>query len=293
MKMNKARYMTLFMHIVSSGSITKAAEKLEVSKSVVSHQLKLLEQEIGVTLLKRTTRKQQLTSAGEQFYRDCIQLHQITESAWLHAKEEQVEPQGKLKVSAPHALMSSLIVPALAHAFRDYSKVNLDLVSNDDQQNLIENDIDLAIRIGLSKSSNLKQKRIGSFRDQLCQSLIRPVIDDSQFIEELPYIANTWQGKYIQHDLTSIKGKHKQQLAFKASHQANNLHTCISLIEQGLGIGLVPDFVCQKYRTSLRPILKDYQLAENPIYALHPYQGAVPIAVKMAILQIEKALTIL
>jgi len=65
--MNKLRNMTLFMTIVESGSLTKAAEKLELSKSVLSQHLKQLESELSTTLLKRTTRKQSLTPAGERF----------------------------------------------------------------------------------------------------------------------------------------------------------------------------------------------------------------------------------
>lgn len=290
--MNKTRYMILFMHVVSSGSITKAAIKLDVSKSVVSHQLKLLEQALGVTLLKRTTRKQQLTSAGHAFYQHCIQLHQISETAWQHAKEALEEPQGKLKISAPHALMSSLIVPALYDAFKGYDKLTLDLISNDDQQDLMHEDIDLAIRIGLSKTSNLKQKRLGSFRDQLCQSAKHPFIKDpvSLDVETTPYISNTWQGKHIQHDFLSIKDNEILTLNFKKVHNANNLQTCISLIEQGFGIGIVPDFICKQHRESLMPLLREFQLDESPIYAIHPYQDNTPISVTMAIKHIKRAL---
>lgn len=290
--MNKARYMTLFMHVVATGSITKAAAKLEVSKSVVSHQLKLLEQELGITLLKRTTRKQRLTSAGEAFYQDCCELHQITESAWLQAKEAQAEPQGKLKISAPHALMSSLIIPALANVFRGNTKLNLMLVSSDEHQDLMQEDIDLTIRIGFSDASNLKQKRIGCFRDQLCQSRLHPLLNKptKQAMEQTAYIANTWQGKQIEHDFLSIKKQQPIHLAFNKVHQANNIQSCIELIKQGFGIGIVPDFICRKHFKTLMPVQEDFELAKTPIYALHPYQGVTPIAVKIAITQIEKAL---
>lgn len=290
--MNKTRYMILFMHVVSSGSITKAAIKLDVSKSVVSHQLKLLEQELGVTLLKRTTRKQQLTSAGQAFYQHCIQLHHISETAWQDAKDALEEPQGTLKISAPHALMSSLIVPALHVAFKGYDRLSLDLISNDDQQDLMHEDIDLAIRIGLSKTSNLKQQRLGSFRDQLCQSAKHALIKDqgAADLEIQPYISNTWQGKHIQHEFLSIKNNDVLRLNFETTHNANNLQTCISLIEQGFGIGIVPDFICKQYKASLTPLLSAFQLQESPIYAIHPYQDNTPISVIMAIKHIKKAL---
>ncbi|WP_331386585.1 LysR family transcriptional regulator [Aliivibrio salmonicida] len=80
--MNKLKQMTLFMTIVETGSITKAADKLELSKSVISQHLKQLENDLSVPLLKRTTRKQVLTTSGEHFYLQCCEMHQLAEKAW-------------------------------------------------------------------------------------------------------------------------------------------------------------------------------------------------------------------
>jgi len=79
--MSKLRQMTIFMHVVQLGSITKAAEKLSVSKSVVSQHLKQLETDLAVPLLIRTTRRQQLTASGERFYQQCCQMHELAEQA--------------------------------------------------------------------------------------------------------------------------------------------------------------------------------------------------------------------
>ncbi|GAA06590.1 bacterial regulatory helix-turn-helix, lysR family protein [Photobacterium leiognathi subsp. mandapamensis svers.1.1.] len=73
--MNKLRQMSIFAHIVEEGSVSAAANKLDLSKSVVSQHLKTLEQELGITLLKRTTRRHTLTQAGEAFYQSCREIN--------------------------------------------------------------------------------------------------------------------------------------------------------------------------------------------------------------------------
>lgn len=92
--MNRLRQMAIFAHVVETGSVSAAADKLNVSKSVVSQHLKTLENELGMVLMKRTTRRQTLTDVGEQFYLKCKELNSIAESAWDIASDYQTEPQG-------------------------------------------------------------------------------------------------------------------------------------------------------------------------------------------------------
>ena len=148
--MNKHKQMLIFKTIVDSGSISKAAERLELSKSVLSNHLKHLENELNVDLLKRTTRRQSLTLAGEQFYQHCVALNDVMSRAWEDIHQLQHQPQGKVSVTAPVALMDSIVIPALSDAFALYPKVSLHLIADDRQLDLLQHDIDIAIRVGES-----------------------------------------------------------------------------------------------------------------------------------------------
>lgn len=287
--MKKLRQMMVFMKVVEAGSITKAAEKLELSKSVVSQHIKQLENELAVTLLKRTTRKQNLTAEGERFYTHCCTIHKVSEQAWEEVTEQQNVPRGKLRVTAPHALMDSIVAPALVRAFKNYTGVDLDLVGHDDQLDLMQEDIDLAIRFGESPVSNLKQRRIGNIQDVLCCNVHEK--GAIQVLDVLPYVANNWQPKYIQHDLVHKSGRKLFKFQADVKHRANTIYTCISLITQGAGVGILPDFVFYKYRDTLTEWLPDFQLAPTPVYVLHPYSGAVPASVKLAIDAVSESLT--
>ena len=108
--------MSVFAHIVEAGSITRAAESLQLSKSVVSQHLKALEKDLGVLLIKRSTRKHILTSTGQDFYESCKEINQITDIAWQRAQESIETPKGSIKITAPNALMDVIIAPAITKA---------------------------------------------------------------------------------------------------------------------------------------------------------------------------------
>lgn len=288
--MNKLKQITLFMTIVETGSITKAAEKLELSKSVISQHLKQLEHELAIPLLKRTTRKQSLTVSGEHFYLQCCEMHKLAEKAWSDILHQQESPQGKLSVTAPHALMNSIVIPALSSVFNTHKEVELNLIAHDGQLDLMQEEIDLAIRVGESKLSNLKQKRIGTIQDILCIAKTYPefTIDS---IEALPYVANHWQSKQISHQLVNTTTKNARVINFIAAHQVNTVQNSLALIKNGFGIGLLPEFIYLQHQEELKEVLPTFEMKTSNVYALHPFHGQVPISVRMAIGAIENALT--
>lgn len=283
--MNKLRQMSIFARIVEEGSISSAADKLELSKSVVSQHLKSLELELGAVLLKRTTRRQNLTEVGKAFYLECQKLNSIAELAWNRASGAQIEPQGKIRITAPNAIMELVILPVIAKLMQQYPKLRPELLSEDEYVNLMEHDIDLAIRVGHSDNSNLKQRRIGSFRDVLCGKSETSKGE----IERLPYIANRWQGKVIEHAFTSTQGE-SFTLIREAKCRVNSVHSCFSLIKSGAGIGLIPDFYYESVKDEVVRLLPDMQLPRNPVFALTPYHETPPIAISLCIDEIEKNL---
>ncbi|OUL56490.1 LysR family transcriptional regulator [Pseudoalteromonas ulvae] len=265
--MNKLRHMSLFMSIVEAGSITAAADKLNLSKSVLSQHLKKLEAELAITLLKRTTRRQSLTPAGERFYQHCHQMHNVAEQAWNEVFELQHEPMGLITITAPHGLMNSIVVPAITNAFKPYTQVKFNLICDDAHLDLMQHNIDLAIRVGESPDSNYRQTAIGTLHDCLCQK--RAIEID---LHKVSYIANHWQANNISHNING------QTYQFDVKHRTNTLMQTVALIEAGCGIGLIPDTLA--YHNSQMQVIA--RLAQSTIYALHPYSAAIPLAVSMA-----------
>ncbi|QIZ77059.1 LysR family transcriptional regulator [Ferrimonas lipolytica] len=281
--MSRLRQMSVFAHIVEAGSITAAAEVLGVSKSVVSQHLKTLETELEVTLLKRTTRQQVLTEVGEGFYLSCKQLNQVADEAWNQAQETLETPKGRVRITAATALMETLITPVVAELIQQYPQLEPELVSSDDHLDLRAHDIDLAIRVGQSVNSSLKQRRIGEFRDVLCgcDSLLSQHPSDN-----LSYIANLWQSKQVRHEFIDSRGQ-IHHFSTQARCLTNTFHSSLALIKAGAGIGVVPDFYLPLVQPQLVPVFADYRLPRNTIYALTPYSGKLPLAVEVCISAIE------
>ncbi|WP_421867507.1 LysR family transcriptional regulator [Motiliproteus sp.] len=282
--MNQLRPMAVFARIVETGSITAAADSLQLSKSVVSQHLKSLETELGVTLLKRTTRRQSLTATGEAFYRHCREINRIAELAWQQVREEQEVARGRLRITAPHALMGTLVAPTVAKLVRQYPQLLPELICSDEQLDLAAENIDLAIRVGPSADSRIKQRRIGQFRDVLCAS---QALLDAGALEQAAYIANTWQGEKIHHQLEDEQGNLKQYSA-QARCRADSFDTCLALIESGAGIGLVPDFKLRELQPRLSEVFPGYRMPLNPVYALHTFERQLPLGVQLCIDEIAR-----
>lgn len=294
--MSRYRQMAVFQDIVETGSITKAADRLGLSKSVVSQHLKQLELDLGVTLLTRTTRKQHLTVAGDAFFQQCCLMRTIVDNAWLDAQNQQQVPKGTLTVTASNAIMDYLVIPALADCFRSFPAVKFNLRSDDGKTDLIQEGIDLAIRVGESPSSNLKQRKIGQFRDVLCGHKTLP----EGPIELQPYIAHHWQQDKIHHFAmckadTDLRKVAEPTLSydFIATHRTNNYHACLGLLKQSVGIGILPEFIFQLHQADLVDLLPHHQLAQSNVYALHAYHGGMPVAVRMALDAIMERLSLL
>ncbi|MBY7732108.1 LysR family transcriptional regulator [Vibrio splendidus] len=285
--MNRLRQMSVFAHIVEEGSVSRAADKLDLSKSVVSQHLKALEKELDVCLLKRTTRRQNLTEMGERFYIKCKDLNLIAESAWDLAQDFQLDPQGRIRITAPHALMDSLVAPVVAELMQKYPRLKPELISDDRHLDFMEHDIDLAVRVGRSKDSNLKQKRLGSFRDVLCGTRDMKLKD----IQDQAYIGNSWQGKRISHEFSNPAGE-SFVFAKEVNCSTNSFHSCLSMIRSGAGIGVIPDFYLTQLIPDVINLIPDMDLPMNTIYALNPFLTNTPIAVTHCIAALQAKLNL-
>lgn len=286
--MNQLRHMSVFAHIVEAGSITAAADSLQLSKSVVSQHLKALEKELGVSLLKRTTRRQTLTPAGEDFFKHCQSLNAIAQTAWQQAQEAVVIPKGRIRITAPNALMGSLVAPAIGKLMQDHPLLVPELISTDTQINVIAENIDLAIRVGASKDSTIKQRRIGQFRDVLCAAT--PKLTQAE-LASAAYIANRWEIEPIEHQMTADDGE-KQLYIAKVNCLSDSFYTSLALIKSGAGVGIIPDFMINTGEHIVYPALPDYQLPVNPVYALYDYNHKLPLNVQVCLTAIEEQLSL-
>jgi len=296
------RHMLFFSEIVDAGSISGAAVRLGISKSVVSQHLKALEHELGLTLLTRNTRRQALTPAGQLFYTRCREMNEVVHQAWQEVREQQRLALGTLRISAPNALIGPIVAPAIGNLVRENAGILPVLMGNDNRVNLIEDKIDLAIRVGKMPSSEYKQKKIGGFHDVLCaspiylkQNKISPdaMLSNGLAVQDVDYVANSWQGTHITHLLTHLQIHEEIKLAFTANRKCNSLPAVVELARAGCGLAFIPDFVFRPYQQSgeLVPVFPEHVCEYAAIYAVYADKGSPSTLVRMAIDAIRKTLS--
>jgi DNA-binding transcriptional LysR family regulator len=167
--MDDLKPLAVFAEVVDAGSMSAAARRLGMSPSAVSQTIRALEQQGGVTLLHRSTRKLALTEAGERYSPHC---HRMLEAARAAAQSLQLArdaPTGELRLSAPVGFAIH-VAPALAPLLAEAPQLRLRLLVDDAMIDLIDARIDVAIRIGRLANSNWVARRLADFEMILCAS---------------------------------------------------------------------------------------------------------------------------
>jgi DNA-binding transcriptional LysR family regulator len=159
-----------FAAVVDSGSITAAAEQLKLTVSATSRTLGRLEEKLQTTLLRRTTRRLELTEEGAAFLEHARAILAMVDEAEEQIAARRMRPVGRLRVDAATPFMLHVIVPLLEGFRASYPEVELELNSNEGIIDLIEKRTDVAFRIGQLKDSTLHARAIGTSRIRILAS---------------------------------------------------------------------------------------------------------------------------
>jgi DNA-binding transcriptional LysR family regulator len=166
---HSAAAMLVFAEVVATGSFTKAARRLGLSKASVSREVARLERRLGAQLLRRTTRSMSLTEAGEAFYAGCQRVAEEAEQALRSVGELQAEPRGEIRFCAPVSLGQFQIAPRLPAFLARYPKLTVRMELTDRLVDLVSEKFDLALRIsGRLADATLVQRRVCPIRFVVC-----------------------------------------------------------------------------------------------------------------------------
>ena len=162
--MDKLRAMHTFVTIVDEGSLTAAARALGSSLPAVVRLLAALEKELGARLLQRTTRRLTLSEAGRRYLERCREVLGLVNEAEGELRAEQTEPQGKLRVTAPVLFGTRHVAAGITAFIQRYPAVSVDALLLDRVVNLVEEGIDVGVRIGSLDDSSLIARPVASMR---------------------------------------------------------------------------------------------------------------------------------
>jgi DNA-binding transcriptional LysR family regulator len=168
--MDKLLAMEVFSEVASQGSFTKAAQKFSITPTMVGKHVKQLEQNMGVNLITRTTRKQTLTEIGVSYLQECRQVLQDIQKIEQKMSAIKHSPKGKIKINAPVTLGSFLLTPLITEFLNHYSELEIELILNDSVVDALHEEYDFVFRIGELADSSLIARKITSYEMCFCAS---------------------------------------------------------------------------------------------------------------------------
>lgn len=264
--------MVVFSHVVEQGSFSGAAKHIGLSRAVVSYHIKKLEQQLGITLLNRSTRSIMLTQAGSDYYQRCRIIAEQASAANQQIENVKSEPEGLLKITCPVSVGLHTIVPALDKFRKLYPKIELDLMLTDEVVNIVKEGIDLAIRGAPLADSNLQARKLAVLDTCLCGSpeyferFGRPTKPDE-------LVDHTWViYKLTSNKLVLEKAGRSHTIEVKGTIATNNASARTAFVEGGQGLGRIPTYdAWPKIKAGrLQSVLDDYQLKAINVFGVFP-----------------------
>ena len=259
-----------FVRVAETGAFSRAAERMGMSKSILSRRVARLEQQLGARLLTRTAKGAQPTEVGQAYFERASNILADLEAAEEVVAEAVTQVAGPIRLSAPLSFGVEHLAPALADFARAHERVELDVSFDDRNVDLAAGGFDLAVRIGTLKDSALVARRIAPVRKVPAAS---PAYLEARGRPEHPrdlaghdillYANEQWRFR--------VDGKWDYARG-RPRLRADNGEMLRAAAEAGLGICILPSFIAAPAfeRGTLEPLLRDYPLEEGGLYALMP-----------------------
>jgi len=277
--MDRLACMQSFVRAIELNSFSAVARERQTTQPAISKQISALEKHLGVQLLQRSTTGLNLTEEGKQYFLKCRQILETLAEAEANLTQSE-KPCGVLRVGCPVLFGQMQIVPRLPAFFQRYPQIKLDLVMVDSFVDLVEEGLDLCIRIGDRLESHLVAERLGITR--------RVTVATGQYFErvgEPQTPADLVDCDCIVYTrLSSVNEWHFQgaegliKVRVGGAFQTNSSIGVRTAVLAGLGIALAPVWMFGEeiYRGDLRVVLQSFQPTTLPIYAVYPRSRFYP-----------------
>lgn len=267
--------MKVFAAVVEGGSFATAAERLDMSRAMTSKYVAHLEQHLGTRLLQRSTRRLTLTESGSDYYERCVQILADIRSAEEGALHMTETPRGNLRVTAPVSFGILHMGPAVSQYLQQYPDVKIDIMLTDRRVDLIDEGLDLAVRIGTMPESELIARKFASDRVAICAApayLARhgaPLVPED--LSRHNCLTYSYSASGDEWRMAGLDGR-QHSVRVTGSLRANNGDMVKLAALGGAGLMRQPLFLCAEDLRAGRlvEVLAEYRSDELGMYALYP-----------------------
>jgi DNA-binding transcriptional LysR family regulator len=259
--------MAIFVTVVEQGNFSKAARKLGVTPSAVSRQISRLEDALGIKLLQRTTRQLALTESGKITFDYCKQMVESAEQAVNASTSATSTVSGLLRVAAPKSLASRVLRPLFVEFLKCYPDIQLHLKVTDRVLDPIHDGVDFLIHINDNPIEALVNVKIGRVEQVLCASpdfLANHALPTHP--DDLKFLPCLCLGENMADNRWRFSSENQQATVHvTGAYSINHSEMRCDAIEQGFGVGGLPDYIAQQgiEAGTLIPLLEDWQLQGN------------------------------
>ncbi len=275
--MDRFAEMTTFVTVVDAGSLSSASRQLGSSLPAVSRQLTALEARLGTKLVHRTTRKLRMTEAGEAFYGRCIRILGDIEEAEGDVANRQGELRGRLTISVPVVFGRLHVIPLLPSFLARFPDIVIDLQMDDRPIDLIEEGVDVAVRVGPPPdSSSLNARKLSRYRRVTCAT---PAYFERRGVPSMP-------AELGEHDCLVFTRDPNPEWRFRGEDGhttivrphavllSNNGDAVREAVLAGSGLALLPTWMIQDALDDgrLETALKAFEPPGTAVHALYPRQ---------------------
>lgn len=285
---DRVELMRTLVRIVEAGSLSAAARQLNTTQPTVSRRLQALEQQLGIRLINRTTHQFRLTEVGERYYHGARELLERWDQFDSELTGSVKEPEGTLRVIAPHAFGQDALVEPLAGFMRQYPRLNVEWLLHDDRaiHDFIAEDIDCAIQVGEVSDANMVAIKIAEVPRILVAApevvSAAGTIQHPRQLASQPWLAlQTFYRRQLQ--LQHRKQAIPFTLNMTPRFFTDSLYALRSAAVNGVGFCVGSEWLlAQEVRAGrLQRVLSDWQIAPLPVYLIHPYARFYPAKLRL------------
>src|ERR1700722_3198032 len=270
----------VFLKVAEFESFSKAARALDMPVSTVSRKLSVLESDLGVALVRRTTRRVILTSQGRDYYNQCIDPLKKLQEAEQVLTQKQNSPEGTLSISVPMILGQGAFMDFLSGFSKEHAGIRVDLYITNAYLNLVAENIDVAGRFGHLKDSSVVAARLGKS--------VRYVVATAGYLqgrrlptepEELKgYDCVMFNARNYEADWDLICGRQKGRFHVTGNVSSHDCQSAAAFVLRGHGVGLLETGYCDQAlaRGELVRLLPRWTSTEIPVSAVYPTRKFLP-----------------
>lgn len=290
---NRLKSMAIFCQVIESGSMSAAAQRLKMTPSAVSQQITQLENQLDITLINRSTRRINLSDAGEHYFRLAKQMLALALEADDSVSELKTSLRGDMRISAPVGLASHLLAKALAGLTDKNPQLHLSVHASDTFPSLIKENIDIALGVGEPKKSSLIFHALGYTTKSIYASANYFARHDMPITPQ-SLASHAWLGLESKHrfsniELTHIHSNETFQYSPDFRIRFNDMNVLLGHVLESLGLAVLPDIEVKHLlaEQKLVRILPEWQSDRHQVYAL-TIDRKLPHKSKVALVELKR-----